>query len=68
MFNKENEGNHKASDASHSSDETEEAKKVDSPSRPQVDTDPIPSAERTERRTSDFLQTLEKFSPQESSH
>ena len=50
MFDKENKGNYKASDASHSSDETEEAKKVDSPSSPKVDTDPIPSAERPGRR------------------
>lgn len=50
MLDKKNEGNHKASDASHSSDETEEAKKVDSPSSSQVDADPIPSAERPGRR------------------
>ena len=72
MLNKKNEGNHKASDASHSCDETQEAKKVDSPSCPQVDTDPIPRAERPARRKWDFrqrsFQTLEKCSPQDSSH
>ena len=44
MLNKKNEGNHEASDASHPCDEAEEAKKVDSPSCSQVNTDSIPRA------------------------
>ena len=46
MLDKKNEGNHKASNASHSCDETQEAKEVDSKSCLQVDADPIPRAER----------------------
>ena len=50
MLDKKNEGHHKASDASHPGDESQEAKQVDSPSCSQLFSYPIPCAERPAQR------------------